>query len=91
MSMSERQTLSLEKLVGLLESEFGKSLGRSATEYMPRVRLRARAGEPNWHAEIGGDTGLSILGAFLESLDRVRAAYDLDADARHRLMTQGQH
>ncbi len=89
--MSDRQTLSLEKLVRVLETEFGKSLGRSATEYMPRIRLRARAGEPNWHAEIGGDTGLSILGAFLESLDRVRAAYDLDLDARHQLTAQGRH
>jgi hypothetical protein len=58
---------------------------------MPRVRIRARAGEPNWHAEIGGDTGLSILGAFLESFDRVRAVYDLDVEARDRLVSQGRH
>jgi hypothetical protein len=86
--MGERQKLTLEKLVEVIETEFGKSLGRSATEYMPRVRVRDRAGEPNWQAEIGGDTGLSILGAFLESFDRVRAVYDLDGDARHQLMAQ---
>lgn len=89
--MSERQKLTLEKLVEVIETEFGKSLGRSATEYMPRIHLRPRAGEPNWHAEIGGDTGLSILGAFLESFDRVRAVYDLDGDARHELMAQSRH
>jgi hypothetical protein len=89
--MSARQTLSLEKLVGVIEAEFAKSLGRSAAEYMPRVRLRARAGEPNWHAEIGGETGLTILGAFLESFDRVRAVYDLDPHARHQLVAQGRN
>jgi hypothetical protein len=89
--MSERQKLTMAKLVGVIESEFSKSLGRSAAEYMPRVRIRPRAGEPNWHAEIGGDTGLSILGAFLESFDRVRAVYDLDAEARERLVSRGRH
>jgi hypothetical protein len=89
--MSERQKLTMAKLVGVIETEFSKSLGRSAAEYMPRVRIRSRAGEPNWHAEIGGDTGLSILGAFLESFDRVRAVYDLDAEARERLMSRGRH
>lgn len=87
--MSERRKLTLEKLMEVFETEFGNSLGRSAAEFMPRVRLRARAGEPNWHAEIGGDTGLTILGAFLESFDRVRAAYDLDPAARQQLMAQG--
>ena len=89
--MSERQKLTMAKLVGVIETEFSKSLGRSASEYMPRVRIRPRAGEPNWHAEIGGDTGLSILGAFLESFDRVRAVYDLDAEARERLVSRGRH
>jgi len=89
--MSERQKLAMAKLVGVIETEFSKSLGRSAAEYMPRVRIRPRAGEPNWHAEIGGDTGLSILGAFLESFDRVRAVYDLDAEARDRLVSRGRH
>jgi hypothetical protein len=87
--MSERQQLTMTKLVGVIETEFSKSLGRSAAEYMPRIRIRARAGEPNWHAEIGGDTGLSVLGAFLESFDRVRAAYDLNEDERDRLRLQG--
>ena len=85
--MSERQRLTMAKLMGVMEIEFSKSLGRSAAEYMPRIR--ARAGEPNWHADIGGDTGLSILGAFLESFDHVRTAYDLDADARDRLISLG--
>lgn len=89
--MSERQKLTMVKLVGVIETEFSKSLGRSAAEYMPRVRIRPRAGEPNWHAEIGGDTGLTILGAFLESFDRVRAVYDLDAEARERLASRGRH
>ena len=91
MGMSERQKLTMAKLVGVIETEFSKSLGHSAAQYMPRVRIRARAGEPNWHAEIGGDTGLSILGAFLESFDRVRAVYDLDVEARDRLVSQGWH
>jgi uncharacterized NAD(P)/FAD-binding protein YdhS len=85
-AMSERQKITMAKLVGILEAEFATSLGRSVAEYMPRIRIRARAGEPNWHADIGGDTGLTILGAFLESLDRVRAVYDLDAGARDQLM-----
>jgi len=85
----ERQKLTLEKLIRVLETEFTNSLGRSVAEYMPRIRIRARAGEPNWHAEIGSDTGLSILGAFLESFDRVRAMYDLNADARDQLIAQG--
>lgn len=89
--MSERQKLTMTKLIGVIETEFSKSLGRSAAEYMPRVRIRPRAGEPNWHAEIGGDTGLTILGAFLESFDRVRAEYDLDAEARDRLVSQSRH
>ncbi|HEY1747600.1 MAG TPA: hypothetical protein VGG11_12665 [Xanthobacteraceae bacterium] len=84
--MSERQKVTMAKLVGILEAEFATSLGRRVAEYMPRIRIRARAGEPNWHADIGGDTGLTILGAFLESLDRVRAVYDLDAEARDQLM-----
>lgn len=87
--MSERRKLTMETLMGVMESEFSKSLGRSAAEYMPRVRIRARAGEPNWHADLGGDTGLTILGAFLESFDHVRATYDLDAEACDRLMSQG--
>lgn len=87
--MSERQKLPLEKLVTLIEAEFAKSLGRSVAEYMPRIRIRARAGEPNWHAEIGGDTGVSVLGAFFDSFDRVRAVYDLDAHSRARLLMQG--
>lgn len=87
--MSERQSLTMAKLMGVMETEFSKSLGRSAAEYMPRIRVRARAGEPNWHADIGGDTGLSILGAFLESFDHVRSTYDLDAEARDRLLSQG--
>ncbi len=87
--MSDRQQLTMAKLMGVIETEFSKSLGRSAAEYMPRVRIRARAGEPNWHAEIGGETGLSILGAFLKSFDRVRAVYNLDAEARARLVSHG--
>lgn len=87
--MSKRQKLTMANLMGIIETEFSKSLGRSAAEYMPRVRIRPRAGEPNWHADIGGDTGLSILGAFLESFDHVRATYDLDAEAHDRLMAQG--
>lgn len=83
--MSERQKLTMTKLMGVMESEFSKSLGRSAAEYMPRVRIRARAGEPNWHADIAGDAGLSVLGAFLESFDHVRAAYDLDTESRDDL------
>lgn len=86
--MSERQKLTMAKLIGIMETEFSKSLGRSAAEYMPRIRIRARAGEPNWHADIGGDTGLSVLGAFLESFDHVRAAYDLDAESRDHLTSQ---
>lgn len=87
--MSERQKVPLEKLVVLIETEFAKSLGRSVAEYMSRIRIRARAGEPNWHAEIGGDTGVSVLGAFFDSFDRIRAVYDLDTDACARLTMRG--
>jgi hypothetical protein len=89
--MSERQTLSLEKLVAVIETEFAKSLGRSVAQYMPRIRLRTRTGEPNWHADIGGDTGLIVVGAFFESFDRVRAVYDLDVDARQQLIVQSRN
>jgi hypothetical protein len=80
--MTERQRVAMAKLVEVIECEFTNALGRNAAEYMPRVHIRARAGEPNWHAEFEGTVGISIFGAFLESLDRVRALYDLDADAR---------
>ena len=56
-----------------------------------RIRLRARTGEPNWHADIGGETGLTVVGAFFESFDRVRGLYDLDPDARQRLVAQGRN
>lgn len=53
---------------------------------MPRIRIRARAGEPNWRGEIRGDIGISVLGPFLAMLDPVKARYDLDDDARERLI-----
>jgi hypothetical protein len=80
--MTDRQTNTATGLLEVIEAEFSKSLGRSAAEYMPRVRIRPRFGEPNWHAEIDGAVGISIFGPFLQSLDRVRAAYDLKADDR---------
>lgn len=85
--MTERQKVTTAKLLAAFEAEFAQSLGRSVAEYMPRVRLCARAGEPNWNAEIGGDIGISVLGAFLVTLDRAKAAYNLDVDARERLIS----
>jgi hypothetical protein len=85
--VSERQTITMPKLLAVIQSEFAQSLGRSVAEYMPRIRLRARAGEPNWNAEIGGDIGISVLGPLLVSLDRVKAMYDLDDDDRERLIS----
>ena len=56
---------------------------------MPSVRLHARAGEPNWNAEISGDIGISVLGPFLVALDRVKSQYDLDDDDdRERLIAR---
>jgi hypothetical protein len=52
-----------------------------------RTFVHARAGEPNWNAEIGGDIGISALSAFLVSLDRVKAVYNLDDDDRDRLIS----
>lgn len=85
--MTERQIVTMAKLLAVIEAEFSDSLGRSATGYMPGIRLRARAGEPNWTAEIGGDIGISVYGAFLVSIDRAKATYDLDADDRERLIS----
>ena len=87
--MTERQKVTLAKLLEAIELEFGNSLGRSAADYMPCVRIWPRAGEPNWTAEIGGNIGISIIGPFLVSLDRVKAAYSLDDDARERLLSGG--
>jgi hypothetical protein len=38
-----------------IETECARLLSRSVAEYMPGIRLHARAGEPNWNAKIGGD------------------------------------
>ena len=85
--MTERQKVTMAKLLAVIESEFTQSFGRRASEYMPRIRVRTRAGEPNWRAEIRGDVGISVLGPFLAMLDRVKAVYDLDDDARDRLIS----
>ena len=85
--MTDRQIVTMAKLLTVIEAEFSDSLGRSATGYMPGVRLRARPGEPNWAAEIGGEIGIFVYGAFLVSIGRVQAAYDLDADDRERLIS----
>ncbi len=85
--MIERPKVTMAKLLSIIETEFAQSLGRSATEYMPRIRFHARAGEPNWNAEIGGDIGISVFGPFLVSLDRVKAMYNLDDDDRDRLIS----
>lgn len=84
--MTERQKVTKANLLAALETEFAKLLGRSVAGYMPSVRLNARAGEPNWNADIGGDIGISVLGAFLVALDHVKADYDLDDDDRERLI-----
>ena len=86
--MTERQKVTTAKLLAIIESEFTQLFGRSVREYMPRVRLHARAGEPNWNAEISGDIGISVLGPFLVALDRVKSQYDLEDDDRERLIAR---
>jgi len=86
--MTERQKVTTAKLLAIIESEFTQLFGRSVREYMPRVRLHARAGEPNWNAEISGDIGISVLGPFLVALDRVKSQYDLEDDDRERLVAR---
>lgn len=83
--MMNRQKVTIAKLLETIESEFTNSLGRSAGDYMSRVRIYARAGEPNWNAEIDGGVGISVLGPFLASLDRVKAVYNLGDDDREHL------
>src|SRR6185312_15896462 len=87
-SMTERQKVTTAKLLAIIESEFSRLFGRSVRDYMPRVRLHARAGEPNWNAEISGDIGISVLGPFLVALDRVKSQYDLDDHGRERLIAR---
>jgi hypothetical protein len=84
--MTERLKVTRANLLTSIETEFARLLGRSVVSYMPGVRLHARAGEPNWNAEIGADIGISVLGPFLVALDRVKADYDLDDDDRERLI-----
>lgn len=71
-------------LAEIIEAEFTKSLGRSAADYMPRVRIRASEGEPNWHVTVGVIVW-PILGAFNEAMGRVQTAYDLDEQSHRRL------
>jgi hypothetical protein len=85
--MTERQKVTRTDLLAALKAEFSKVLGRNVAGYMPSVRLNARAGEPNWNAEIGGDIGISVLGPFLVALDHVKDVYDLDDDDRERLIS----
>lgn len=85
--MTERQKITIAKLLEAIASEFTTTTGRSAGEYMLRVRILPRAGEPNWHAEIGGNIGISVLGPFLVTIDRIKAIYDLDDDARGHLVS----
>jgi hypothetical protein len=66
--MTERQEVTMAKFWPLLNPS---SPNYSAGEYMPRIRIRARAGEPNWRGEIRGDVGISVLGPFLAMLDRL--------------------
>jgi hypothetical protein len=86
--MTKRQKVTTAKLLAIIESEFAQLFGRSVRHYMPRVRLQARAGEPNWNAEISGDVGISVLGPFLVALDRVKSRHDLDDDDRERLIAK---
>jgi hypothetical protein len=51
---------------------------------MPRVKIRASSGEPNWDVDIGM-LAPAILAAFLEAVDRVKALYDLDETSHSRL------
>jgi hypothetical protein len=85
--MTERPKVTRANLLTSIETEFARLLGRSVASYMLGVRLHARAGEPNWNAEIGGDIGISVLGSFLVALDHVKADYDLDDDDRERLIS----
>jgi hypothetical protein len=79
-----RQKVGFATLAEIIESEFTKSLGRSAADLMPRVKIRASSGEPNWDVDIGM-LAPAILAAFLEAVDRVKALYDLDETSHSRL------
>jgi hypothetical protein len=84
--LAERQTVATATLAEIIEAEFSKSLGRSAADYMPRVQIRPREGQPNWDGNIG-TIAMPILSAFNEALDRVKTAYDLDEQSHRRLMS----
>jgi hypothetical protein len=80
----KRQSVGTATLAEIIESEFAKSLGRSVADLMPRVRIRASDGCPNWDVTIG-TARLATLGAFNEAMSRVQAAYDLDEQSHRRL------
>lgn len=82
--MADREKIALETLAEVLHSEFSKSLGRDASDFMPRIGLRACDGDPNWDATIGV-VGVPVLTAFLEATSRLKATYDLDNQSHGRL------
>jgi len=80
----KRQKVAFAPLAEIIEHELTKSLGRSAADLMPRVKIRASSSEPNWDVDIGF-LPPGTLAAFLEAVGRVKAAYDLDEASYDRL------
>ena len=83
-SLFPRLLVATATLAEIIEAAFTKCLGRSAAEFMPRVRIRAGDGQPNWDVTIG-TIALPILSAFNEAWHRLQVAYELD-ESSHRLL-----
>jgi hypothetical protein len=78
-----RQQIAAATLADIIEAEFTSrlgGLGLNAAAYLPSVRIRVCNGIPNWDAKIDIATP-RVLSAFIQAIDRVKAAYDLDAES----------
>jgi hypothetical protein len=80
---NKRQQIAAATLADIIEAELTSCLGRlglSAAPYLPSVRMRICNGIPNWDAKID-IASPRILCAFIQAIERVKAAYDLDAES----------
>ena len=85
--MTKRQKVTTAKLLAIIESEFSQLFGRRPGTIC-RAFGDARAGEPNWNAEISGDIRISVLGPFLVALTASIPKHDLDDHGRERLIAR---
>jgi hypothetical protein len=82
-NQNKRQQIAAAALADIIEAELTRGLDRlglSAAPYLPSVRMRVCNGTPNWDAKIDLASP-RILSAFIQAVDRVKAAYDLDAES----------